>query len=624
MSDSLDLLEQNYQDGVSALNSQDVLATLSQDMSFDRLLHIACRNNWKEVVECLLNYAPEKLTVCDNRGYTPLMTAIKSKSVSVIILLLSVGDCRVDLCDNYKNNILHIMAESPMDDLMLLVARRVVDEYPLFVNRKNVVGETPFHKSLEAGNINFSHFLMSHGASLDETTLNGKTIREYALFARNNAQLTLKFVDNLYKEEKTKLDSLKKTLSRDISPLADTEVPQFQKKVVVDSCDERITETSDTNAEDGSTFEAKESTSDDSDQAVVLDVLTKSGRVSQNTSTPVKQVVLKRKETPKTRTRVDEFKEYLRHLEINTKISEGIDSFNRKKKFRIISIDGGGIKCIMQAIIIGRLMDKYPTLLDSVNLYCGVSAASFTATYFAMGYHPKDVAKLMSVMFKHVFEKKSRGFMEALYSNKFLIEAATASFGELKLSDLKRHVLVNAFQFDTGENDPNRCCKACFFNNFIPGYDCKIADACLRSSAAVGYFPPYNGFADGGIFENNPITCAFPLIFGERGLGMDVKNTVCLSISSGRAPNNFIDSKKYTDVGMVQLLPLCVDGFLWSRKSMADEVGKGFLGEKYMRFDPVLPEQYDLDCADHIDRLIELANNIDISEVEDWVLKYWF
>jgi hypothetical protein len=111
---------------------------------------------------------------------------------------------------------------------------------------------------------------------------------------------------------------------------------------------------------------------------------------------------------------------------------------------------------------------------------------------------------------------------------------------------------------------------------------------------------------------------------GDHGLHVPVKNAVCLSISSGRPPITYIDSERYTDVGMLQLLPLSMNGMFWSRKSMADEVAKGFLGERYMRFDPVLPENIDLDNAQHIGTICDLATKLDITHIEEWIIEHWF
>ncbi|EKE37243.1 hypothetical protein ENUP19_0085G0118 [Entamoeba nuttalli] len=615
MSNYLNLYQQfinKNNDALKELNNKEMLEELKKSKFYNRLIFIGCETNNKELVELLLNYSPSKLICQDIHGRTPLMSCLLHQSLDVIVLLLSIGDCRLDIVDSFENNILHYLSNCEVDDLIELLSKRVIEEYPLFIKRKNALGESPLHLSIEKGNIKFAQLLLDNGAPLNQVTNGNQSLLDYALYCTTNQIETIQFVKTKIKEKEFELEQKKIILSSkseecqtkiDSSVINQQNISEKTNGNIIDNTIER------------SPPDVEVIDKDDIQQ------------VKENPTNAYYSSLLssffKKKEVVKTLTKEEEYQILLESIEINDKMHNSIDSFNRKKKFRMISIDGGGIKCILQAIIFSRLVEKFPTLLEEVNLFCGVSASSFICADLALGIHPKDIKKLMIEMCKHSFEKKSRGYMESMYSNKYLIDVAQMTYGEKKLSDIQRYILINAFQFDSGENDPNRCCKACVFNNFIPGYDCKIGDACLRSAAAVGYYPPYQGYADGGIFENNPCVCAFPYIFGERGLGIDINNTVCLSISSGRPPINYMDSNKYTDVGLLQLLPLCIDGFLWSRKSMADDVAKGFLGERYMRFDPILPNNLDLDCNDQVEELIELANNVDITSIEEWILKYW-
>jgi patatin-like phospholipase/acyl hydrolase len=41
------------------------------------------------------------------------------------------------------------------------------------------------------------------------------------------------------------------------------------------------------------------------------------------------------------------------------------------KPFRILSLDGGGVRAIIQAVILSRLIENYPNLLDEVDMFAG-------------------------------------------------------------------------------------------------------------------------------------------------------------------------------------------------------------------------------------------------------------
>ncbi|KAL7715023.1 phospholipase A2 [Entamoeba marina] len=563
------------------LKDDNALSAIADTPYFSKLIHIACQKNYANVVTLMLEKYPEKIAIFDIHHNTPLLKALQYNNVKVAILLLSMGNCRVDLCNDQQYNILHVLSNIPFEEFTHLLCQRIVDEYPLFVNRKNIIGETPMHLACLNGNVEFVKFLFENRASITELTNQKKSVRDYAIFAQNNSKILLDLIDShvIFNDKYGSPLRLTPSPTNIESPIINESLnvsgsPQNSPSLTSST---QLNNTNENNEEEEAT--------------------------NQRTSSPsgIFDRFFRKEKSPRILPE-DQYRKYLSECLINERI--------------IISVDGGGIKCILQAIVISRLVEKFPMLLEDVNLFCGVSASSFICADLALGYSPKDIKHIVLI-------KKSRGLTSAIYSNKYIINISNITFGDKMLSDIPKHILINSFLFDTGENDANRSTKACLFNNFIPGCDCKISDACLRSAAAPGYFPPYQGYADGGIYENNPVTCAFPFLFGEKGIGIDVSNTVCLSISSGKPPINYIDIEKYTDVGVVQLLPIAVDGFLWSRKNMSVETGIAFLGERYKRFDPVLSDKLDLDCADHIDRVVEVAEQLDLTDIEEWVVRHW-
>jgi hypothetical protein len=413
------------------------------------------------------------------------------------------------------------------------------------IDHKNSFGETPLHLACLKGSLQFVKLLIGLGCSIYSLTTESQSIYQYATQSDNNTEELLAYLEEQMEISSSSDSTPKSSSPTELSPetleqISDTtlekEIPQH--KTACNSSESSIDVNSVVELD---MKQMKENKNNKKSKNKFEDKIERFELLLQGVGTNSIDLI-------------NQYKEQLQQ-------QQNIQQKQSNKKFKIISVDGGGIKCLLQIIIFCRLQEKYPTLFDDVDLFCGVSASSFLCCLLACGMNPVDIQVLSLELCKHVFDKKSRGIMESMYSNKYFIEIANKAFGENKLTDLKKKVLINAFQFDTGINDPNRTCKACVFDNFIEGHDCKIADAILRSAAAVGYFPPYQGYADGGIFENNPCTFAFPFVFGENGLHIPLENTVCLSISSGRNPITYIDSEKYTDVGMLQLLPLVMNGF---------------------------------------------------------------
>lgn len=68
-----------------------------------------------------------------------------------------------------------------------------------------------------------------------------------------------------------------------------------------------------------------------------------------------------------------------------------------QKPFVILSIDGGGLKGVMDCVLLQRLEEKYPDLLDHVDMFAGTSNGSIISTGFAFGYSPATARTLMEM-----------------------------------------------------------------------------------------------------------------------------------------------------------------------------------------------------------------------------------
>ena len=176
--------------------------------------------------------------------------------------------------------------------------------------------------------------------------------------------------------------------------------------------------------------------------------------------------------------------------------------------YRILSLDGGGIRGYLTILLLEKLEEKHPGFIDQFDLFAGTSTGSIIALALAYGKSPCEIRSLYESEGKNIFHDslfdnvRDLGFaLGAKFGNKNLKSILTDYFGDAKLEDLKSQVLVSSFDLDhpPTESKP-RMWKAKFFHNF-PG---KGSDGCLscvdvalRSSAAPFYFPSYQGYVDG-------------------------------------------------------------------------------------------------------------------------------
>jgi uncharacterized protein len=190
-------------------------------------------------------------------------------------------------------------------------------------------------------------------------------------------------------------------------------------------------------------------------------------------------------------------------------------------KFRILSLDGGGIRGILTAVLLDRLQKEYPALLnvrpDAITLIAGTSTGGILALGLADGLTPAQIRDLYVVNGRSIFDatwtrdiRDLGGLAGSKYDNSNLKQVLQQTFGGKKLDDLKTRVLIASFHLD--DEDPTaRSWKPKFFHNF-PGPDsdgaAMVVDVAMETSAAPTYFPSYNGYVDGGVVANNPSMAA--------------------------------------------------------------------------------------------------------------------
>jgi patatin-like phospholipase/acyl hydrolase len=189
--------------------------------------------------------------------------------------------------------------------------------------------------------------------------------------------------------------------------------------------------------------------------------------------------------------------------------------------YHILSLDGGGIRGLLTTILLERLEAAVPGFLSKIELFAGTSTGGILALGLAAGVTPTAARGLYEEKGPEVFAdtlfdnvRDLGNAIGAQYGNAHLKRVLTEYFGEKILDDLlPNHVLISSFDLDNGPDQPAalRTWKPKFFHNFAgPDSDGKerVVDVALRSAAAPSFFPVYQGYADGGVFANNPSMAA--------------------------------------------------------------------------------------------------------------------
>lgn len=196
-----------------------------------------------------------------------------------------------------------------------------------------------------------------------------------------------------------------------------------------------------------------------------------------------------------------------------------------KKTFKILSIDGGGIKGLYSAIILEHLEEEFCkkqgySISDYFDMICGTSTGGLIALALSVKTPAGQIANFYKKRGKDIFpnhnffEKKLSAIKQLVvggkYTNKVLRNELEAILGDKTMADA--HNLLCIPSFNLTKSLPTVWKFPHKEGNYIRDAKIKMLDVALATSAAPTYFPiheihPHGRFIDGGVWANNPTLC---------------------------------------------------------------------------------------------------------------------
>lgn len=229
-----------------------------------------------------------------------------------------------------------------------------------------------------------------------------------------------------------------------------------------------------------------------------------------------------------------------------------------ESKFKILSIDGGGIRGIMPAKILMELEYELQRkhgedarLYQYFDLICGTSTGGIIAIGLALGVPAKEIFRFYQEHAKDIFSRWSlllTPFRGTFYSRKrleaLLIEAycGNGTKDSVRMRDCKTRVCVPAYELGNGQL---HVFKTPHNPRFVRDLHIPAVDVALMTSAAPVYFKPYTfsynkidsditesctNMIDGGMAANNPSLIG---ILEALGVGVQLKDIQLLSLGTG-------------------------------------------------------------------------------------------
>jgi patatin-like phospholipase/acyl hydrolase len=223
-------------------------------------------------------------------------------------------------------------------------------------------------------------------------------------------------------------------------------------------------------------------------------------------------------------------------------------SWPSERPFRILSVDGGGIKGMFPASFLADLEETLcegRSVGEHFDLIAGTSTGGIIALGLASGMRASEIKRIYEdngeAIFPPVrgwFRRLRRGlrFVANLgrytYEREPLAKALKAVFGDRLFGDTTRRLCVPSFEGRYGEVV---VFKTPHHPDFKKDWKETIVDVALATSAAPSFFKTYKSgeqvYADGGVWANNPVMLG--LVEALASYDVDRGNIEILSISCG-------------------------------------------------------------------------------------------
>ena len=305
-------------------------------------------------------------------------------------------------------------------------------------------------------------------------------------------------------------------------------------------------------------------------------------------------------------------------------------------RYRILSLDGGGIRGVMSLVMLERLEQEVPGWIGQADLIAGTSTGGIIALGLAHGLLLPELRAFYELKGRDIFDDSwvhnlldLGAVIGAQYDNRKLTRELRRVFGGVRLKDLKQRVLIPAFDLDNQDPQPARRCGAPkFFHNF-PGGDSDghlpVWKVALYTSAAPTYFPAVDGYIDGGVVANNPSMAALAQTQDQRAVPAPPSPAEIVMLSVGTGLSLMRIEGKCLDWGAAQwakpLLNIMLDGVA----GVADYQCRQILGSRYCRLAPAFPpdQAIPLDAVDRIPDLVRLGAAIDVTKAAAWLRRVW-
>jgi predicted acylesterase/phospholipase RssA len=260
---------------------------------------------------------------------------------------------------------------------------------------------------------------------------------------------------------------------------------------------------------------------------------------------------------------------------------------------RILSIDGGGIRGLIPAVVLCELEERAGRPASELfDLVAGTSTGGIIACALAKGLAAEEIVPLYREEGPRIFRRSlgrrvtsAEGLLDEKHDDAELNAALDTYLGDTTLGEARMDVLVTAY--DLHERAPH------IFKSWRDEWrDVRMADAARATSAAPTYFEPLllgeRSLVDGGVFATNPAMCAY----AEAARLQPGEEVRLVALGTGRLTRR-IEHEDAKDWGQLEWVRPLIDVVFDGVADAVDYQLEHLLGDRHHRFQVTLDQASD-------------------------------
>lgn len=302
-------------------------------------------------------------------------------------------------------------------------------------------------------------------------------------------------------------------------------------------------------------------------------------------------------------------------------MSISLNNHIRMKKFRILSIDGGGVKGAFPASFLSYVEQNIQgDLWEYFDLIVGTSTGGIIALGLGLGLPASEILKFYTnagpVIFPGGMYNRLRLWTRHWWKSKYDSTALTNALKEMlkdaRIGDSKTRLMIPSLNLETGEVHVYKTRHA---PRLLMDYKELMVDVALATAAAPTYFPTHNSahglpLVDGGMWANNP--SGFAVVEAISVLGAPSDSIHLLSLGCTEAPLSTTRAQRLKK-GKFYWASKIVDVFMTGQSSASMGMAILLTGrdmDRILRVSPsVATGRFSLDEASDIDVLSGLGHS---------------